>query len=211
MTILFIESPRMNDKIAYDAEGGPGFNTQIVTTASGRESRNMLWPNARCAYDVGLVAKPKSLYLEILAFFRTVGGRAIGFRFKDHSDFECARDEGLLVRIGTTNAYQMQKRYAAGIYARDRLIQKPVAGTVKVWKLVAAVWTEQTTGFTIDTTTGIVTFDSDVSGDTLAWSGEFDVPVRFDTDTLPAVIRTRTSDTELLMDWPSIPLLEIRI
>lgn len=211
MTIQFIEAPRFNDKIAFEAEGGPGFNTQLVATVSGRESRNMLWQYARCAYEVGLVAKPKSLYLEILAFFRVVGGRAIGFRFKDWSDFYCTQAEGLLVRIGVTNTYQMQKRYAAGAYARDRLIQKPVAGTVKLWKLVTGDWVEQTSGFTIDTTTGIVTFDSDVSGDTLSWSGEFDVPVRFDTDTLPAVIRTRTSDTELLMDWPSIPLIEIRV
>lgn len=207
----FIEDPRFPDSISEDAEGGPGFNTELVATVSGRESRNMLWIHARCAYDVGLMLKPTTEYRLVLAFFRVVGGRAIGFRFKDWSDFDCTVDEGLLVRIGTTDTYQMQKRYAAGAYARDRLIQKPVAGAVKVWKLVAAVWTEQTTGFTIDTTTGIVTFDADVSGDTLAWSGEFDVPVRFDTDTLPAVIRTRTSDTELLMDWPSIPLIEVRV
>lgn len=207
----FLEDPRFPDSISEDAEGGPGFSTQLVTTASGKESRNMLWIHARCAYDVGLMLKPTPQYRLLLAFFRVVGGRAIGFRFKDWSDFDCTQAEGLLVRIGVTNTYQMQKRYAAGTYARDRLIQKPVVGTVKIWKLVAAVWTEQTSGFTIDTTTGIVTFDSDVSVDTLAWSGEFDVPVRFDTDTLPAVIRTRTSDTELLMDWPSIPLIEIRV
>lgn len=207
----FFEDERFPDSISYDAEGGPGFSTQIVTTASGKESRNILWIHARCAYDVGLNLKPTSEYRLLLAFFRVVGGRAIGFRFKDWSDFDCTQAEGLLVRIGVTNTYQMQKRYAAGAYARDRLIQKPVAGTVKLWKLVTGDWVEQTTGFTIDTTKGIITFDTDVSTDTLAWSGEFDVPVRFDTDTLPAVIRTRTSDTELLMDWPSIPLIEIRV
>lgn len=47
--------------------------------------------------------------------------------------------------------------------------------------------------------------------DTLAWSGQFDVPVRFDTDEMKMqVIDRNGAGGDLLVDWGSIQLIEIR-
>ena len=61
-------------------------------------------------------------------------------------------------------------------------------------------------GWTLDTTTGVVTFASAPGGGVIIRAGfEFDVPVRFDTDMLDV-----TLDIERLGSITSIPLLEIR-
>lgn len=46
--------------------------------------------------------------------------------------------------------------------------------------------------------------------DALTWAGEFDVPVRFDTDTMPAEIISRSGST-YVVGWSGITLVEIRV
>ena len=83
-----------------------------------------------------------------------------------------------------------------------RTIAKAVAGTVRV----ALGTVEQMSGWTVDTTTGVVTFTSAPGNGVIVRAGfEFDVPVRFDTDMLDV-----TLDIERLGSITSIPLLEIR-
>lgn len=48
-------------------------------------------------------------------------------------------------------------------------------------------------------------------GDTLAWAGQFDVPVRFDTDEMKKQVMDRNGPNgDLLVDWGSIPIIEVR-
>ena len=64
----------------------------------------------------------------------------------------------------------------------------------------------QITGWTVNTTTGLVTFAaSPALGMAITAGFEFDVPVRFDTDTLDV-----TLDFERLGSITSIPLIEVR-
>jgi len=65
---------------------------------------------------------------------------------------------------------------------------------------------EQSSGWSVDTTTGIVTFSAAPGAGVAITAGfEFDVPVRFDTDVLDV-----TLDFERLGSITSIPLLELR-
>jgi len=48
------------------------------------------------------------------------------------------------------------------------------------------------------------------STETLTWAGEFDVPCRFDTDRMYGTIASR-SGGQLVVDWESIPVIEIRV
>ena len=76
-----------------------------------------------------------------------------------------------------------------------------MAGTVRV----AVAGVEQTSGLTIDTTTGLVTLDSPPASAAAITAGfEFDTPVRFDTDSL-AINLSNFAAGEI----PSIPLVEI--
>ena len=72
--------------------------------------------------------------------------------------------------------------------------------------LIAANAVPLSSGWTVDTTTGIVTFSAPPAAGVVITAGfEFDVPVRFDTDELPI-----TLDIERMGSIASIPLIEIR-
>jgi len=70
---------------------------------------------------------------------------------------------------------------------------------------IALSGVEQPSGWSVDTTTGVVTFSAAPGAGVAVTAGfEFDVPVRFDTDALDV-----TLDLERLGSITSIPLLEI--
>ncbi|RMH50472.1 MAG: TIGR02217 family protein [Alphaproteobacteria bacterium] len=201
---------RFPDDISRGARGGPERRTQIVELASGDEERNASWANSRRRYDVAYGIRRADDLAAVVAFFEARNGRLYGFRFKDWADWKsclpsgtpAATDQAIGTGDGTTTAFQLVKAYASGAHVWTRAITKPVAGSV----LVAIDGVEQASGWTVDTTTGVVTFDAaPASGATITAGFEFDVPVRFDTDTLDV-----TLDIERLGSITSIPLLEIR-
>lgn len=297
----FIESPRFPDKLAFGASGGPQFRTTIIELGSGFEQRNADWSVERRRYDVIHTAKTRDDFDELLAFYLGVArGRLYGFRFRDPMDYNDTHGDAigwLGGGVGTGYpTYQMYKRYVSGSNAALRAITKPY-GTISVTRggvsVAYATGSPQGAGeITINTATGIITFQADaalvisvhtvgsshqfrtatdlgltigdkvyLSGVTgtaadllngiahtitnkvvgspteyiwtistntggsptltgsggmayaypqadeaLLWSGEFDVPVRFDTDDLMAMVRGPR-----LFDLERIPLVEIRV
>lgn len=168
----FIETPRFPDDISYGSSGGPCFSTTVVEVASGREKRNINWSQARAKYNVSMGVRSQAQLDDLVTLYRAVYGRAYAFRYKDWADYKATQAQGVLVSLGG-GVYQMYKRYTFGSVSYDRIIQKPVSGSITL---------HGGTG-TIDYTTG------KISGSTAtAWSGEFDVPVRFDTDEFNASI-----------------------
>ena len=201
---------RFPDDISRGARGGPERRTQIVELASGDEERNASWANSRRRYDAAYGIRRADDLASVVAFFEARNGRLYGFRFKDWADFKSclpsqtpsAADQVIGTGDGTTTAFQLVKRYASGSQTWTRSITKPVAGTV----LVAIDGVMQASGWSIDTTTGLITFDTaPVAGASITAGFEFDVPVRFDTDTLDV-----TLDIERLGSITSIPLIEVR-
>jgi uncharacterized protein (TIGR02217 family) len=111
-------------------------------------------------------------------------------------------DEALGTGDSTTTAFQLVKRYASGAQSWTRAITKPVQGTVRI----ALAGIEQPSGWSVDTTTGLLTFSvAPGAGVAITAGFEFDVPVRFDTDVLDV-----TPDRARLGSITSIPLLELR-
>lgn len=190
--MAFIETQFPPD-ISIGATGGPGFQTDVITVNSGFEQRNATWADARCVWDVAHGVKTQSQLNDLIAFFRVMKGRANGFRFKDWADFVVASGQGVFTTIDATH-FQMVRRYTTAGTNHDRVIKKPVSGSVVV---------TGGTGVTIDHTTGIVTVSS---GTPTAWTGQFDVPARFDTDQMKATIEHYNAFT-----WGQIPVVEIRI
>lgn len=203
----FLESPRFPDNIAFGATVGPTYLTVVNQVYSGRDARIPAWTQARIQFEVGRRAMNAADTATLDAFFRTVKGRAYGFRIKDWTDFTDG-GAGALVATATSGVYQMMKLYANGALTESRLIQKPVAGSVQIFKSGVPL----TTGVTLDTTTGLVTITPAPTGSpTLTWTGQFDVPVRFDVDQMKKQIMDRNGAVgDLLVDWGSIPLIEIR-
>jgi uncharacterized protein (TIGR02217 family) len=201
---------RFPDAISRGARGGPERRTQVVELASGDEERNASWANSRRRYDVAYGIRRADDLAAVVAFFEARNGRLHGFRFKDWGDHKSCLpsgtpsplDQPLGTGDGVRTTFPLLKRYTSGPQAWTRTITKPVAGTVRV----ALGGTEQLSGWSVDTATGLVTFGAAPAAGVPVTAGfEFDTPVRFDTDTLDV-----TLDLERLGSIASIPLLEIR-
>ncbi|QXN71886.1 minor tail protein [Rhodobacter phage RcOceanus] len=196
--------------ISRGARGGPRRKTQIAALASGDEERNASWLNSRRQYDVAYGVRRADDLAAVVAFFEARNGMLYGFRFKDWADYKscaptatpAATDQNLGTGNAVQTTFQLRKAYTSGARTYHRSITKPVAGTV----LVALNGVPQGAGWTVNTTTGIVTFAAPPGAGVVVAAGfEFDVPVRFDTDMLDV-----TLDFERLGSIASIPLIEVR-
>jgi uncharacterized protein (TIGR02217 family) len=188
--------------ISYGSSGGPTFSTDVIEAFSGFEQRNINWSAARARYNVAHGVKTQSQLDELIAFFRARQGKAIGFRFKDWTDYQ-ATTETLGTGDGVTNEFQLVKRYASGGATELRAITKPVSGTVQVFRNAALV----SSGVSVNTATGKVTFAAPpATGVVITSSFQFDVPVRFDTDRLAATLESYGVNS-----WLDIPLVEVRV
>jgi uncharacterized protein (TIGR02217 family) len=201
---------RFPDSISRGAKGGPERRTRIVELASGDEERNASWANSRRRYDVSYGVRRADDLAAVVAFFEARNGRLHAFRFKDWSDYKSClpsatpapTDQIIGTGNGSTTTFALTKTYASGAQSWARAIIKPVAGTVTVSLNGVA----QGSGWSVNTTTGIVTFTvPPTTGAVIRAGFEFDVPVRFDTDELPV-----TLDIERTGSIPSIPLIEVR-
>lgn len=200
----FFESPRFPDNIARGAQGGPVFSTTVVATVSGKESRNSQWAYPLHAWDVSQGINTQAAFESLRAFFMTARGRQHGFRFKDWTDYSASHTQGVVVGL-TSTTLQLYKRYTSGGQSQDRKIVKPVTGTLEI-KVSGSV-----TAHTVDTTTGIVTIGSAPAAANVTWSGEFDVPMRFDSDALQASVVGRNLQSGLLHRWDAIRVVELRL
>ena len=201
---------RFPDNISRGARGGPERRTQVVELASGDEERNASWANSRRRYDVAYGIRRADDLAAVVAFFEARNGRLNGFRYKDWADYKSSlpsqaitpTDQQIGTGTGSLTTFQLVKIYTSGAQTWTRTIVKPVAGTVRV----ALNGVEQMSGWSVDTTTGIVSFTVAPGNAVIVRAGfEFDVPVRFDSDQIDV-----TLDLEQLGSITSIPLLEIR-
>lgn len=192
---------RFPDDIAYGSSGGPAYATDIVTTEAGHEKRNVVWSAARARYNVAHGVKTKAQLDALIAFFRARKGRAYGFRFKDWADYSL-NHELLGVGDGVTTDFALVKRYVSGEDEEIRSITRPVLSTLQIFKNT----TLQHSGVAVIVGSGLVRFSTPpAAGIEIRASGEFDVPVRFDTDRLAASL-----DGFGLHSWTDIALIEIR-
>lgn len=205
----FIETPRFPEDISYGSSGGPGFKTEVFEGYGGIEQRGQIWSRARARYNAMHGIRNTEDMDLVRALFYAVRGRAIGLRFKDHSDYQLtneligtgdgATDEFALIKTyGTTNAYV-------------RRIFKPVEDTlsVTVGGSPVTVGTPAINRVSCDFTTGILTFGGDVipaAAAEIRATCEFDVPVRFDTDAMDVI-----HDGWQTESWSQIPLIELLI
>ena len=196
-------------RVAFGSSGGPSRRTDVVDIANGEEERNAVWANSRRKYDAGQGIKSLDDVDKVVQFFEARYGRLYGFRYKDPFDHKSCNPSGLPTALdqvigtgdGSTKAFQLKKTYTDGTYSYSRDIKKPVQGSVR-----ASVNGTETTDFTVDLTTGIVTFTSAPTNTHIIRAGfQFHVPVRFDTDEL-VLNATHFQAGQI----PSIPIVEIR-
>lgn len=167
---------RLLDCVAYGSEFGQEFNTRVVQLRSGVESRNANWSMPLGRYGVLFQSLKPEDHSKVRAAFMTSMGRLIGFRFKDWTDYQVSGQQ-IGVATGVSQTLQLYKEYQFGPLTLTRPIVKPVQGTVSVFANGVEI------ASTLDSTTGLVSFTA-TAAEVITWGGEFDVPVRFDSDRL---------------------------
>jgi uncharacterized protein (TIGR02217 family) len=224
-----IREIRMPTSISYGAVGGPVWNTQVVASPAGKEVRISLLDEALVEWSVQLQTWDEERIRSLINFFNVCEGKAFGFRFKDWSDYYAGMTLVAGVGLGYTvphafatgngsaTVYQLKKRYTVGGHTKERKITRPIrnytgdvhnagsgSSTVRIY--VAGVLLTEGSDYTLDYTTGKVTFASaPANGAAIAWCGQFDVPARFDTDKMQLSMEGLT-----LGRWASIPIVGLR-
>ena len=193
-------------EIGAEASVSPGFSTNIVTSASGFESRNANWAQARLRFDAGPGVRSDSELEALIAFFRARRGPAVGFRFRDPYDFSSnvmsgtptPTDQPIGTGDGTRDRFELVKTYGSG---EQRRITRPAGGTVRI----ALGGNELVSGWTLEPQ-GVVQFGEPPAAGAAVTAGFlFDVPVRFTEDRIEV-----NRATFLAGEAPSVPLIEIR-
>jgi uncharacterized protein (TIGR02217 family) len=204
---------RFPASLSFGSVGGPERKTEIVTLANGFEERNTPWQHSRRRYDAGLGLRSLNDVETLIAFFEARTGQLHGFRWKDWSDYKScaplaslsAEDQLIGIGDGVRTVFQLQKTYLSGLQSYTRPIAKPVLGTILV--AVAGDPKVESLEFSVNTETGDVTFVLAPDLGTRITAGfEFDVPVRFDTDSIQSSVASFQAG-----EAPSVPVVEIRI
>ena len=205
---------RFPAEVSRGAVMGPGHSTEIIELPeSGAEERVGRWNGAKRRYQVGMSVLDEDDVADVLTFALARDGSARGFRWKDWSDFTtaanhraapAATDHLIGIGDGVTTTFQMRKAYTSGAITRYRALTRPVAGTT----LIAINLVPTAVGWSINTTTGVITFTSPpADGAEIRGGCEFDTPVRFgaDADRWLALRLESFENNEI----PSIPVVEI--
>ncbi|MCB1366828.1 MAG: DUF2460 domain-containing protein [Rhodobacteraceae bacterium] len=204
---------RFPASLSFGSVGGPERRTEIVTLANGFEERNAPWADSRRRYDAGVGMRSLDDIGTLIAFFEARHGQLYGFRWKDWTDFKsCANsaeptpnDQIIGTGDGVATMFQLAKTYRSGQQTYTRRVPKPVAGSV----LIAVAEDGMVDGvhYSVDTTTGFVTFETppDMGADVTA-GFEFDVPVRFDADRLEMSLQSFSAG-----EIPTVPVIEVRV
>lgn len=202
-------------EISYGSRGGPGFNTAVLENDSRQDERIARGSLGRHGYDVAFGIRDLDDIGSVITFFLARKGAVNGFRYKDWQDFSTASNgrnapDYMDVLIGTgdgaTTTFQLIKRYedAAGSYVRT--VSKPVSGSVVIG--VNSILTGS--GWTVNTTTGVVTFSvAPTTGYPITAGFYFDVPVRFAKEIDIGLLGSiDTIDTGSVGSIPLIELLD---
>lgn len=190
MTFRDIELDRAYSYRSLIGEQG---NTAVVELGNGVEERIQRWGETRLVANLGYAVKTYADLTAILAFKRAMGHRLDSFRFWNPLDYSTGTntpsDTSLSLvtnadeQIGTGNAstttFQLVKRYTNGVNTVTRNLTKPINGTVKV----ALDGVNQTSGWSVNYSTGIVTFTSAPGNGVDVTAGcQFNDEVRFESD-----------------------------
>jgi uncharacterized protein (TIGR02217 family) len=179
---------RMPANIAAGAVGGPMFSTSVYQLSGGSEYRNQNWLYPLHQWTLTHWMDAASDFATMKNWFWSHFGKAIGFRFQDLMDYQVTSYQQFGTGDGSQTQFQLTKAYSTA----SRLIKKPVSGTLGIKVSGTPIVEGAGAGkFTCDYTTGIITFGTAPSAAApITWIGQFDVPVRFDTDQFAATHET---------------------
>ncbi len=183
--------------LAFGTRGGPVRPTDILQLANGAETRNAKTRHSRRRYNAVAGLKSRAQAIELLNFYESRNGPLHAFRFRDPLDNSA---ENYIGRgTGGQRGFELIKSYGDAPYIYMRRITKPIIGSVR------AFIDDVETPVSVDYQRGTLQFETPpYLGAVITASFEFDVPVRFASDSLDIVL-----DDFGAAQIQDIPLIEI--
>lgn len=186
----------------YGSKGGPMFKTDAYTVGSGHVIRANRWGRPLGRYDVSTGLQDQNNLTDVLQLFHVTEGPLKAFRYKDWADFNTSGlgydDYSVAdltnsdVEIGTGDGveteFQLIKEYsvpthAGGTVTVQRNITLPRRNTVTI--AVNGTAQTETTHYTVDYDTGLVTFVTAPTDTHSITAGfEFDAKCVFENESL---------------------------
>ena len=159
---------RFPEKILLNSIISTAFKNDHTVFGSGAEVSNIVWQ-----YPLKKFRIPQRDLVENITtlerWFRIASGSGKKFRLKDPYDYKSTAlmssaiadtDQAIGTGDGATLTFQLKKTYTESGETSQRLVTKPVAGTT----VISIADVSQTNDWSVDTTTGVVTFNADVTG-----------------------------------------------
>lgn len=201
----FIEK-RLLDKVSFGSQSGLEFKTDIKQMRNGFESRLSEWAEPLRPLNVIFRLLTPSERAQLEDAFLVCKGRAFGFRFRDPLNYKVDM-QPLGFGTGVEQTVQL-KRTSRFLQTASFSIKKPVPSTVVITANGAAI------SALVDAYTGLATFTAPL-GSVVLWSGEYDTPVRFDSDKLVWTYNSKNTDgctgEQIIRATTDVGLQEIRI
>ena len=161
--------------ISYNSVGSTRFATDVIVVDSGDDQRTQRWAQPLMEYDIAYGVRTMEQLQALIAFFRAMRGRLHAFNYRDIVDHASSvavvtearapppvtpRDQLIGTGDGSTYIFQLAKTYTtpSGQAKQVRPITRPEDGSVRI-----AINAKEVSNWSVDTNTGLVTFQSPVS------------------------------------------------
>jgi uncharacterized protein (TIGR02217 family) len=193
---------QLPEEVELGAVRRDDIDVEITRTDGGSEVRNSRWDQSLLAFDCAYPASLRNgaIFQQVRAAYKAAGGKLHSFDFQDWSEYQ-ATDEPLGTSDGVITTYDLIKTYTFGSETHERRIYRPVSPIVLKGDGVVIG-----SGYSVNYTTGVVTFSVvPANGVDITWTGEFNVPVRFDTPLASTGIATHLEHID------TFTLVEVRL
>lgn len=188
--------PLFPPNVSMLAVGGCGWRTRVALTTEGQEYRSGSWQRTLGRWTVSHNLRTPIQVAELEAFHRLLRGKYGPFRLKDWLDYTVVAGEGVLMTT-PLGFVILAKQYIVtdlfGVtYTALRPITRPRPFTVVFDPLGPIL--DYFSGYVTGGAVGVTT-----------WTGEFDVPVRFEADQ-PQIEKVMPTGS----GWRGISFVEVR-
>ena len=193
---------QLDPLVSQGTKGGLAFNTLIVANPTRSEQRYQQQSRGYWKLSLNLLDKSKTQMQAIQNHFEAVRGKTYGWRFRNYRNYIALNEP--IPLLDSTHLQLVKTRTTGGIVTVEAIRKPDMALPITI--------TRNSTPFpsagnwTLDTTTGIVTFVASQTGNLFSWSGQHDMAARFDVDDFGAT----WSDFDIF-DWDSINIMEIQV
>lgn len=177
--MAFQEAVIIPEWVAIGLQGGRAWRTSLVVTRGGQRSANKNWPVPLGEWSISFINRTRAEIRQIVSMLNVLNGSFHRCRFLDPFDYNIRQIP--MLRL-TSTTFQIRQRFTYAGSTFYLTVKKPAQNDPSRIVTLGGV---PTTDYTINETTGVVTFNSAVATTVSPrYTGMYHVPVYFLTENI---------------------------